>query len=491
MEKTKEICARFVREQQRYTKHQLQARFQFDENGVEKFIKNLKSYGVLKAVANTTEQRLLTDLVDEDIQVMDENAGNDDCYYVFTYVGVIVVGNRVIKVYPKYILSNSEPNEQMVQVIKVLERYSHSEEQIVNLFNGDGNNRSFNILAVILYLLNDYYEYGVYNNTEEILEVNGEGDILWNRTIDDGFAIIENNRPYYTEVFTRKSVEDETDYFKRLHEYIITDCSNQLSSAGLNELFEMDEIRLSEASLEDFGEKDYILERIMKELSVQFNTHRQILLKTLYTYISQDRRMLEENQGFSMFGTTAFHAVWEKACADVFGNKLNIAIGQLSMSTPLADGYNKKTKLIDLIEKPKWCGIDFVQEAKDTLVPDLITITKCNNEDWFVIFDAKYYLIQLEKERALRGNPGVGDIIKQYMYQLAYKKFMEDHNITVVRNCFLMPTEEKNIIAKGIAKMDMLAALNLENIKIRLVPAERLFHCYLSRKTINIQDLNL
>ena len=61
-------------------------------------------------------------------------------------------------------------------------------------------------LAVILYLLNDYYEYGVYNNTEEILEVNGEGDILWNRTIDDGFAIIEDGRPYYTELITHRGL---------------------------------------------------------------------------------------------------------------------------------------------------------------------------------------------------------------------------------------------------------------------------------------------
>ena len=185
------IISCFVREQQRYTKNQLRTRFSYDDAGVEKFIKSLKSYGILKTVANTAEQKELTDLVDEDVQVMDETAGNDDCYYVFTYVGVITIGNRVIKVYPKYILSENEPLAQMKQVVKVLERYSHSEEQIVNLFNGDGDNRSFNILAVILYLLNDYYEYGVYNNTEDILEVNGEGDILWNRTIDDGLPSLK------------------------------------------------------------------------------------------------------------------------------------------------------------------------------------------------------------------------------------------------------------------------------------------------------------
>ena len=376
-------------------------------------------------------------------------------------------------------------------VIKVLERYSHSEEQIVNLFNGDGDNRSFNILAVILYLLNDYYEYGIYNNEEDIIEVNGEGDILWNRTIDDGFAIIEDGRPYYTELITHRSVEDDMDYFKRLHECVLTECSKQLHDAGLEELFEMETVSLSEESLDDFGDREYILERILKELNIQFNTHRQILLKTLYTYISQDRKMLEEDQGISMFGTTAFHAVWEKACADVFGNKLGVAIGQLQMKEPLADEYDKKTKLIDLIEKPKWCGEDFVHQPKDTLIPDLITIHEYDGQDCFIIFDAKYYLIQLEKGRTLRGNPGVGDVVKQYMYQLAYRKFLSDHNIAVVKNCFLMPTEGKQIINKGKARLDMLSNLGLEDIQIRLIPADMLFNCYLSRKMIDIGKLNL
>lgn len=485
------IISGFVREQQRYSKRQLQTRFKFDEPGAEKFIKNLKSYGILKTVANSNDQKDMTDLIDEDVQVVDETVGNDDCLYVFTYVGVITCGSRVIKVYPKYILSSDTPLTEMKLVIKVLERYSHSDEQIINLFNGDGDNRSFNILAVILYLLNDYFEHGVYNNTEDIIETNGEGEILWDRTIDDGFAFIEENRPYYTELYTHKTIDDDLDYFKRLHKCVLTECSHQLHEAGLEDLFEMETVELSEESLDDFGDRDYVLDKIMTELNIQFNTHRQILLKTLYTYISQDRKMLEENQGISMYGTNAFHAVWEKACADVFENKLNTPIGQLHLNKALAEGYDKKAKLIDLIEKPMWCGEDTVQRPKDTLIPDLITISQHNGEDWFVIFDAKYYLLQLEKGKTLRGNPGVGDVTKQYLYQLAYKKFIQDHNIGVVKNCFLMPTESTRIISAGNAKMEMLSALGLEDVQIRKIPATELFSYYLARKRMPIEKLYL
>lgn len=192
-----------------------------------------------------------------------------------------------------------------------------------------------------------------------------------------------------------------------------------------------------------------------------------------------------------MYGTNAFHAVWEKACADVFENKLNTPIGQLHLNKALAEGYDKKAKLIDLIEKPMWCGEDTVQRPKDTLIPDLITISQHNGEDWFVIFDAKYYLLQLEKGKTLRGNPGVGDVTKQYLYQLAYKKFIQDHNIGVVKNCFLMPTESTRIISAGNAKMEMLSALGLEDVQIRKIPATELFSYYLARKRMPIEKLYL
>lgn len=488
------IISRYVREQKRYTKNDLRNLFSFDEAGVEKFIKSLKAYGVLKSVKNNTEQLEMSDLIDEDIEITDETAESGDCLYVFTYVGIITCGSRVVKVYPKYLLSNKDdPITEMKQVVKVLERYSNSEEQIVNVFNGNGENRSFNILAVILYLLNDYYEYGIYTNSEDIIEVNGEGEILWGKTIDESFALIEDNRPYYMELYTSKTVDDDMDYFKRLHECIITECSMQLKDAQLDTLFDMETLELSEETLLDFGDRDYILERILKELNIQFNTRRQILLKTIYAYISQNKRMLDENDGISMYGTTAYHAVWEKVCAEVFDNKLKTRLGQLKMAVPLADAYKDRAKeeLIDIIEKPIWEGIDTLEKAKDTLIPDLISIPNIDGKDWFIIFDAKYYNLQLEKGKSLRGNPGIGDITKQYLYQLAYQDFIKAHGIETIKNCFLMPTEKDDIIPVGTAKLPMLEALNLQNIQVRKIPAVMLYECYLTRRKIDIGLLKL
>lgn len=488
-----EIISRFVREQQRYLKSELQNLFfPNGEQGVEKFIKDLKAYGVLKTVRMSSEEKNLSDLMEESEIVSDEFADNDEYYYVFNYVGVVTIGKRIIKVFPKYITIKDEPLLEMKQVLKVLQKYSNSEEQIVNIYNGSSENKSFNILAVILFLVNDYYENGIYNNSEDIIETNGEGAILWGKTIDETFALIQDNRPYYMELYTAKTIDDDMDFFKRLHEAILTECTKQLETTHLMELFDMVPVDLSEEEIKDFGDIEYVLDRIQAELNIQYNTRKQILLKTMYAYISQNRKLLDEEQGISMFGTTAFNMVWEKVCANVFNNKLNTTLAQLGLSSKIVNGYDENKKLIDLVETPKWITRDgYEHSAKETLTPDLIAIETHNEVDYFVILDAKYYNIQLERNVALRGNPGVGDITKQYLYQLAYKKFLEDHLVTHISNCFLMPTEGNKIINKGQAKMDILSKLSLQDIQIRLLPAMDMYKHYLANTHMKIKDLIL
>ncbi len=489
-----EIISEFVREQKRYTKSDLREIFSLSSEDADTFIKNLKAFGVLKAVKGSTGQKELSDLVDEDIEIADVISGNYDYLYVFTYVGVITIGSRIIKCCPKYLMSENELLSEMKQVLKVISKYG-SKEQIVNLFNGDGDMSSFNILAVILFLLNDYHEYGVYNNTEDIAEVNGEGEILWDKTISEGLTLISNNRPYYLELYTKKTVDDEYDFFKRLHECILTECSNHLKNSGLLELFDMTEVGLTDEILDSLGDTDYILCRLQSELNVQFNTRKQILLKTIYAYVAH-KRTLQDSYGISMYGTNSFNLVWEDVCSEVFDNKLHSTLGQLELPVSLCEGYKSSDKLIDIIEKPIWTGIDsdgdmFNKLSRETLIPDIITISYQGEKTQFVIFDAKYYNINLEKNEELRGNPGVGDITKQYLYQLAYKKFIADHQIDIVKNCFLMPTETDVIVKKGKVKMDMLSNLGLQDIQIRLLPAETMYNYYLSHETMDVSVLDL
>lgn len=488
------IMSEYIREQKRYSKEQLKNIFKLNDEEFKDLVKKLKAYGVLKMVNSTSTQKNLTDLTDEDIEIVDVDM-NDEYYYVFTFVGVLTVGNIVIKCFPKYLLTKKAPLEEMKQVLKVLNKYN-SKEQIINLFNGDEEERAFNLLSIILYLINDYNENGAYINQQDIIETNGEGEILWDNTINETFAIISNNRPFYTELQTINTVSDEMDYFTRLHRYIVTECCNKLKQGELLEVFEIEDINISEECIDDFGDIDYILYRLQRELNVQFVTRKQRLLKTLYTYIAHSKSF-DDSFGLSMYGTNSFNLVWEKVCADVFDNKLSTPIGKLKLPTELHNDYilRKKDTLLEIIEKPVWKHFDSEGNthnnlAKDTLTPDLISLYDTDKGMCFGIFDAKYYNIKFEKNK-VQGQPGVGDVTKQYLYQLAYNDFILKHGFTSVKNAFLMPTEENNVLLNGEVEMGILSGLSnppLSNILVVKLPASKIYQYYLSGRRLNIKE---
>lgn len=481
------MISEYVREQKRYTQKELCNILKCNEEQVVPLIRKLKEFSVLKTVKSSDKQKNMDELLDEDIEISDVEVGENEYLYVFTFVGVIVIAGRVLKCYPKYLRKENNPTNELRQVIKVLERYN-SKEQIIRMFNDSSESSSFNLLAVILFLLQDYFENGVYNNTKNIVECNGSGEILWDRTINESFVYLSNNRPYYTDLQTRKRVTNDFDYFKRLHECILTMVSNELQNADLLDLFEITGVELSDEELEEFGDKDYILYRIENELNIEFNTRKQLLLKTLYTYIDK-KGSLNDIDCLSLFGTNSFNLVWENVCAEIMDNQLNVPLGALNLPIPLKDGYDKKQKLIELIEKPLWTIPGKV--AKDTLIPDLISISQ-NNEDYeFIIFDAKYYNAHLEKGITPSGQPGIESITKQYLYQLAYQKFIVDHKFSEVKNCFLLPTENTCIEDKGEVKLEMLEKLGLQNIKIRFIPTSLAYKLYLLEKKMNIEILKL
>ena len=288
-----------------------------------------------------------------------------------------------------------------------------------------------------------------------------------------------------------RRVNDDFDYFKRLHECVLTKCTKELKEADLLDLFDIMGADVSDEEIDDFGEKDYILERISKELNVQFNTRKQRLLKTLYAYIAHSSTF-DDMDCFSMFGTNSFNLVWEKVCAEVFDNQLHKLVGGLRLPLPLNEKYYgvRHQELISLIEKPKWIGKRtdgraYTKEAKDTLIPDIITIAG----DMFIIFDAKYYNIQMDEKKELRGQPGIESVTKQYLYQLAYKDFIKVHGFASVKNCFLMPTDGEQVDCRGYVTMSMLADLGLENIMVRLLPATEVYDHYLNQTFFNIELL--
>lgn len=246
---------------------------------------------------------------------------------------------------------------------------------------------------------------------------------------------------------------------------------------------------LTSASLGDFGDIDYILYKINNELNIQFNTRKILLLKTIYTFLIQEKYKDSQNC-FNMYGTTSFNIVWEKVCANVFNNQLNKKLSELNLSY-IPNDYNKNQTLLSIIEKPVWNLTKYNDEivADGTLIPDIVNVKQQDDTLYFTILDAKYYVITSNGTKIFNA-PGIKDITKQYLYQLAYRKFTESFNNSQFINCFLVPTEGGSFNNLGHVSFSILHDLNLSNIKIFEIPTKIVFQEYIKNSHIDFNAIS-
>lgn len=480
-----------VYEEHAYTREQVEECFQCDGDELKRILQHLRALKYLKINKTADIQNDMTPLADEAVDITESLANVTGFSYTFTFVGVLVVGDLVLQSYPKYFNKKGDAAEQRQKfktVLKVLKKFN-KQSKTTRIYTDGKKTANFNFLELMLYLMEDYNENGLYNNSQTVIELNGEGDILWDMTVNQTYPIFSNKRPIYTDLYTTKVEDDLEDFIRRLHSCILTTCTRFFKENRLYDLFEgLPEIDLSEETLDEFGDEHYLLYRLERELAQQFNTHKQQLLHALHAFISH-RTDMDRSDYTMLYGTTTFNLIWEKACAAVFQNRLDDRLGDLAqfIHGGLQGKYQalKDVTLKELIEKPTWGGYDkddkcvYEKEALATLIPDIINIYYYVGETYFSILDAKYYVMTFNP---LGGQPGIGDITKQYLYNLAYKDFIDTHKISRVCNCFLMPEDEVGYAKRGYARLDILNFLHVKNIDVILLSADSIFEYYLYDK---------
>ena len=465
-----------LKELKPYSLFELENMFNVDEDEVRNILKSLSLMNIVKKLSKDTSKLELEELLD--IESLEElNAQMESDMYVFKYVGILMVGEICLILYPKYsdrYLSDETNNFKMLkQIISVIRKYQ-SKEQKIGL--GEGIDLSnFNLLSITLELLNSYYEHGLYQNDRQIIEENGDGEILWEKTINENTAYFSNGVPVYLDTFTINQESNEQDFFRRLHAFIITEACNRLKD--ILGILDIECLNLTSEKIESFGSMEFIVYQLNQELSNQFITHKQNILKLMKRYIEEDSSK-NVSDTISFVGTNSFNLVWEDVCSVVMDDCINKSIKELGLS------YSKNKKqsalVADIIAKPMWEHNESgkVHKAKKTLVPDIITI-KGNQ---LFIYDAKYYKIKLD-DKEVKNQPGVGDITKQYLYELAFKEFAQENELFINANAFLMPTDSDEEIRLGTASMEIfhnLGDINLHDIEVILKPCEEMYRKYLN-----------
>ncbi|MGN9135221.1 LlaJI family restriction endonuclease [Clostridium sp. HCP1S3_B4] len=402
----------------------------------------------------------------------------------FSYVGIVLVKGKAIFIFPKYVQCKNEANEiqSLKQIIKLLNEFSAREKLDKNnleSFSLEQETLEDNLIPIICFLLEDYIENNIYENEVDSTEVNGDGEINWDKTIELVDPIVINNQWFYSDLITNRSRIDNDRYITRLHGAIINECMEFLTKTGLNSIltYNVDNI---ENSLEDLDEVDRIEREIENEMMVQFNDRKKRVLQAIKAYIAKRSDTSEVN--LLLYGTRNFKWVWEVICGYVFDNEF------------VKNGRKSKYKIYE-IESPKWYidnrnnlendNSSEYEMQKNRLTPDILKVVVHENIRCLLILDAKYYNLRIENEY-LKGNPGVDDITKQYLYHTALKSYIEKNNITKVINAFLLPSELKTYV-QGEVVLDFMKQFSDININLIKLNVDEIINMYCGYKKYNLQ----
>lgn len=518
------VISAYVREDWYYSVENIKEMFLFnrENHGTEEeanrklraYIKELLSRNILKL-----ERKHQQDEADIEFDNYDDSdLVKNTKRYKFSFVGIAICQNRIIYVYPKYIgsakaLPTHEPKSELAQVVRVIEKYSREKTKQdirdIDLFVDEDDKGKPNTLSVMLYLLEDYVSNGPYEIDESIIEINGSDNILWQKTIDETYPIITNNRPYYVELYTQRNISDDYDFFKRLHEYVVTCCSHEIENAGLNDFFSLPYAEVSDDELDSFGDVEYILDCLDSALAETFNDRKISVLKAMKLFFKSNKILVGDTE-IQLIGTRSFNLIWEEVCAKVFKSQkadksrhpnIDEIHPHIDYSIINKEFAQKPPTLVELIKQPVWKKYE--KDSKGiptaTLKPDYLRFENngSNNHYIFYILDAKYYCPVWTDDK-IEGQPGVEDVAKQYMYFIAYKDVLKhlrevQHQTVEVKNYFLMPQRENDSKVMGFVKFDVLKDLDINLglgvVEVRMLSPTFMFNHYLNDTTANLADL--
>ncbi|CVY16962.1 LlaJI family restriction endonuclease [Staphylococcus hominis] len=413
----------------------------------------------------------------EDYLYLDKDLNNsENNMYKFTFVGVIQsLKNNVIIVYPKYIsLKNidydyNNNQKKFFQIMQVITKYKKRMSQ--NLIDPTESEEIINNnLGTMIQIIKTYYSYGLFNSERNSYNNNGNGQVLWNKTVNMNTPYIVNNIPIYLDLQAIEKNIDSLNIVRTIQTCILNFISKKISP--VLKILNIPPVFIDEIESYDKSKIDYYVNILQYALKNEFITKKQELIIELLIFLKNESKNLPND--IEVFGTINFELVWEDVCSYTYSNHLNKSLKELKLYTK--KNIDTTVKLKEYIEKPKWLvknGNEVCQ--KSTLKLDILNIEKPN----FTIYDAKYYNLEVS-DKQVKNNPGIADVTKQYLYQLAFSELIETNQLKP-NNYFIMPKDElsqDNTLITTVY-LDMFDSLNLEPIKVIGRDCEKIFKEYL------------
>ena len=332
---------------------------------------------------------------------------------------------------------------------------------------GDNNEIPFNSF---IWIINDYFNNGLYQEIEKNYLQKSHGKINWKKTLNSEHYFT-NNSVSFINPFYESSIQKATQ---------ITELNNYCLHKSVEYIgFLFGNIIIPESTLIDGAVKNnikYYMELINKELSRSFNDRKKMLLINMKRILEMSFDESFENQ--STYGTRKYEYVWEKMVNNTLGSRIDI-----SKFFPNAF-WNIRGKK--------------AEEDHSKLRPDSIYIDKQSSKAY--ILDAKYYkygitgnIIDLPHTDSIQKQITYGDHISNHYEIYGFEK----NNIF---NAFVLPFNKKsepfitdnNMIYMGYANSawrDKTRVLSHEKIALLLVDTKYMIDCFYQKEKADIKKL--
>lgn len=438
-----------------------------DNNMEFTLLKESKVYSkqdILKWFNLKKDDDILDFLLDK--KIIKNNNNNIDLYSL-QYVGYFMYKENIAFAFPKYIANLNELNiiKEISEISYLMFVYSKYEnmtsEEVGTLGNPMSTNN--NIISLALYLLEDFFENGLYKKSSNALELNGDGEVEWNYTIQQFFPIISGKNLIYDDLYTNQEVMTEVQNITEVHKIILNQCFKLLKFLHLDILLN-DMFILFDINETKFNSLD-MLNVLDSELLIEFNDLKKHRLQSMFAFVNRINN-LDSSNNIMLFGTSYFYNVWEKVCAFVFSNLFNL----------------KKYK----IDFPKWnINYDSFQASK-TLTPDIIGEMFYKNVNITYILDAKYYTYNNFNSTS---SIAIGDITKQYLYNMAIEDSLYKNNNTLFENGFLLPVFREESRYIGNVSLDFLTKTSNQKISLYALNTNQLYDQYVNRTPFKNQQV--
>lgn len=436
------------------------------------YFKELKKY-TLDECFRFENSEILNKLMESNIVVRDNQSIS------FRFVGMIALTDCIVIVFPKY---KADPYERVKEkqdeyakyiknIFKVFEKYAskknkknENKKTDSSLLKKDCDEEEeyLNLFSLYKSLIDDFIEYGLYENERHIHTLCGDGEIDWNKTIgelDNHFNILKN--PIYLNYYTHDIEEEQENYIRSIQKKLLTDAASYFEEFRK---FGLDGFQFDFHFDGDLiGDEEYQIFKIDLELRESFSERKINLLKLMKSILKEKVHSIYED--INIYGTKSYHSIWESVCQNVLGHN---------------------STLREKIPKPIWKSVNNEKDNySSSFIPDIVF----EENDDLHIYDAKYYETEFDEKGKLKNSaPGIGDISKQFLYEESYRAYYKKVGVEKKRyyNAFLFPTEETQHSYIGEVSFKIFPGKKIELFKLS---TEKMYKNYLKdlklRKEIN------